>query len=183
MEEEKLDVNVNNNNSNNKPENKSKTLVIVIVVVVIVLLFVGTFYFLSKIENKEGDKEKAPINSNQNYENWNGVYKNNSSNAQILLFTKDGKIGTMKVANELMIEEKMELIHSINYEDAMTFKDGKMLKLEDDKVIFTIELKGDEITIKYSGDAEQKDGYLSIIGTFKRVKKVNNSNIEEFIKQ
>lgn len=181
MEEEILEV---NNNDNNKPVQKSKTLVIVIAILAVVLLFIGTFYFLSKIENNEGEnKDKAPINSNQKYENWNGVYKRYDSNAQILLFTKDGKVGSMKVANELVIEEKMELIHSINYEDAMTFKDGKMLKTEDEKVIFTIELKGDEITITYSGDAEQKEGYLSVIGTFKRVKTVNNSNIEEFIKQ
>ncbi len=183
-EKEVLEVNDNKNN-----EKKSSIVGVLITVLVIVGLMVGAYYLLNKkgsseVENGEKNGDKNPVIEKLDYEKWNGVYKNDAGNTQILLFTKDGKVGSLKVANELMINEKKELIYSINYEDAMTFKDGKMIKTDDEgeEAIFTLELNGDQVTIKYSGDPEQEDGYKAMIGTFKRVKEVKSASSDEFIK-
>lgn len=164
----------------NNMEKKSTLIGVIVTILVIVGLMVGAYFLLNN--KKDGDTNKNDQEVKEATNGWNGIYKKVDSNNQVLLYTKDGKVGSLMFAQEINIADKKELFYSIQFEEAMTIENGKMYKKDEEGTTFTIEKDGNIMTVTYNGDPVLADGYKEFVGTYNWVRNVTSSSLDEFKK-
>ena len=162
-----------------KEEGKTSIQRLILTIVLILVVVLGLYYTYQYYTNKApGDDTKDTTKLESG---WNGIYKKEEANNEVLIYTSDDKIASLILAKKLIIPDAEPVImYPMQYDGALTIKDGKMLFVQEEVTVFTIERTDDKIVITYDGDPATKDSYNELVGTYNRTKNVTEFNTDEF---